>query len=87
MSPHNSQLVACGGEVVVAAMRNAPAAGDVAAAVGIAAVDDVVVVVGAMAAVAFWVQWCLMRPCTSLQFAFVSMVVTPTGKEPSWWDR
>ena len=85
MSPHNSQLVACGVEVMVAAMHNAAAAGDVAAAVGIAAVDDVVV--GAMAAVAFWVQWCLMRPCTSLQFDFVSVVVTPTGKEPSWWDR
>ena len=81
MSPHNSQLVACGGEVVVAAARNAAAAGDVAA------VDDVVVVVGVVAAIFVWVQWCLMRPCTSPQFAFVSVVVTPTGKEPSWWDR
>ena len=55
MSPHNSQLVACGGEVVVAAACNAATAGDVAAAVGIAAADDVVVVVGAATAVAVWV--------------------------------
>ena len=86
MSPHNSQLVACGGEVVVAAVRNAVAMGDVVATVGVAAVDDVVVVVGATAAVVVWVQQCLMRPCTSPQFAFVSVVVTPTRKEPSWWD-
>ena len=75
MSPHNSQLVACGGEVVVAA------AGDAAASISI------VVVVGALTAVVVWVQRCLMRPCTSPQFASVSVVVTPTGKEPSWWDR
>ena len=81
MSPHNSQLVACGGEVVVAAAHNVVAASDVAA------VDVVVVVVGAAAAVVVWVQWCLMRPCTSPQFSFVSMVVTPTVKEPSWWDQ
>ena len=80
MSPHNSQLVACGGEVGVAA------AGDVVAAVGVAAADDVVVVVGAVAVVVVWVQRCLMRPCTSPQFAFVLVVVTPKGKEPSWWD-
>ena len=87
MSPHNSQLVACGGEVVVAATRNATVAGDVAAAIGIATANDVVVVVGAAAAVAVWVQQCLMRPCTSLQFAFVLEVVTSTRKEPSWWDQ
>ena len=65
MSPHNSQLVACGGEAVVAAMPNAAATGDVAAAIGIAAADDVVVVVGDADTVVVWVQWCLMRPCTS----------------------
>ena len=56
MSPHNSQLVACGGEVMVAAMRNTVAVGVVVVAAGI------VVVVGAAAAVAVWVQQCLMRP-------------------------
>ena len=71
---------------MVVAACNAATAGDVAAAVGIAAVDDVVVVVGAMAMVVVWVQQCLMRPCTSVQFSFVPVVVTPTGKEPSWWD-
>ena len=78
MSPHNSQLVACGGEVVVAAAHNASATGDVAAT------DDVVVVVGAVATVVVWVQRCLMRPCTSMQFLFVLVVVIPTKKEPSW---
>ena len=87
MSPHNSQLVACGGEVVVAAACNAAIAGDVVADVGIAAADDVVVVVGVAAAIVVWVQQCLMRPCTSPQFAFMSEVVTPIGKETSWWDR
>ena len=72
---------------MVVAMHNATAAGDVVAAVGIGVANDVVVVFGAMAVVLVWVQWCLMRPCTSLQFAFVLVVVTPTGKEPSWWDR
>ena len=81
MSPHNSQLVACGGEVVVATLD------DVVATVRVVAADDVVVVVGATAVVVFWVQQCLMRPRTSPQFAFVSVVVTPTGKESSWWDR
>ena len=65
MSPHNSQLVACVGEVVVAAVHNAAIAGDVVAAVGIMAVDDVVVVVGVVAMVFVWVQQCLMRPCIS----------------------
>ena len=51
MSPHNSQLVACGGDVVVVAMRNAAAVGSVEASVGVAAADDVVVVVGAVATV------------------------------------
>ena len=87
MSPHKSQLVSCGGEVVVAAARNAAAAGDVVAIVGVVAADDVVVVGGATVVVIVWVQWCLMRPCTSPQFAFVSVVVTPTRKDPSWWDR
>ena len=49
MSPHNSQLVACGGEVVVATTCNAVTEGEVTD------VDDVVVVVGAMAAVFVWV--------------------------------
>ena len=87
MSPHNSQLVACGGEVVVVAVCNAAAAGDVASAVGIAAANDVVVVVGVAATIVVWVQRCLMRPCTSPQFAFVLVVVTPTRKEQSWWDQ
>ena len=64
--PHNSQLVACGDAVVVATACNAAVAGDVVAVVGVAAVDDVVVVVGAVATVFVWVQWCWMRPCTSL---------------------
>ena len=87
MSPDNSLLVACGDAVVVAAARNAAAAGHVVDIVGVAAVDDVVVVVGAAATVVVWVQWCLMRPCTSPQFSFLSMVVIPTRKEPSWWDQ
>ena len=77
MSPHNSQLVACGGEVVVVATCNAIVVGDVVAT------NAVVVVVGAAAMVVVWVQRCLMRPCTSPQFSFVSVVVTPMGKEPS----
>ena len=64
MSPHNSQLVACGGEVVVAVAHNVAATGDVMADVGVVTVDDVVAVV------VVWVQRCLMRPCTSLQFDF-----------------
>ena len=84
MSPNNSQLVACGDAVVVVAMRNAAAAGDVAATIGVAAADDVVVVVGAAVAVVVWEQRCWMRPCTSLQFHFVSVVVKLTRKEPSW---
>ena len=61
--------------------------GDVAAAASVVVVDDFVVVVGVAAVVVVWVQWCLMRPCTSPQFAFVLVVVTPMGKELSWWDR
>ena len=61
MSPDNSLLVACGDAVVVAAMCNATAMGDV----GVAAMDNVVVVVEAAVLVAIWVQQCLMRPCTS----------------------
>ena len=87
MSPHNSLLVACGGEFVVVAARNAAIVGDVAVVVGVAAADHVVVVVGAVAAVVVWVQRCLMRPCTSPQFCFLSVAVTLMGKEPSWWDQ
>ena len=87
MSPHNSQLVACGDEVVVAAVYNVATIDDVAASGGVVAGDDVVVVVGVAVVVAVSVQQCLMRPCTSLQFAFVSVVGTPTGKESPWWDR
>ena len=58
-SPYNSLLVVCGGAVVVAAMRNAMDADDVAVANG------VVVVVGAAVAVVVWVQRCWMRACTS----------------------
>ena len=85
MSPNNSLTVACGDAVVVVAACNAAAASDVAAGVSVVAADDVVVVVGATATVAVWVHQCLMRPCTSPHFLFVSMVVTLTGKEPSWW--
>ena len=74
-------------EVVAVASHNATVVSDVAAAVGVAATDDVVVMVGATAVVVVWVQWCLMRPCTRMQFAFVLVVVTPMGKELSWWDR
>ena len=87
MSPNKSLMVACGDVVVVVTARNATAASDVVAVVGVAAADDVVVVVGVVAVVVVWVQRCLIRPCTSPQFAFVLVVVTPTGKEPSWWDR
>ena len=54
MSPHNSQLVACGGAVVVGAVHSDTTA------------NDVVVVVGAAAAVVVWVQQCWMRVCTNL---------------------
>ena len=87
MSPDNSLMVACGGEVVVAAACSATATDDVVAAIGVAAPDDVVVLVGAIGTVVVWVQWCLMRPCTISQFHFVSVVVTLMGKEPSWWDQ
>ena len=87
MSRDNSLMVVCGGEVVVAAVCNVTTMGDAMAAAGIVATDGVVFVVGVAAAVALWVQRCLMRPCTIPQFAFVSVVVTPTGKELSWWDR
>ena len=63
MSPHNSQLVACGGEVVVldarnavvATAHNATATDDVAAAIDVVAADGVVVVVGAAATIFVWV--------------------------------
>ena len=59
MSPYNSLMAICGGEVVATTARNTTAVDDVAAAVGVAAADDVVVVVGAAAAVAVWVQRCV----------------------------
>ena len=58
MSLDNSLLVACGDVVVVATVRNAAAVGDVAAIVCVAAMDDVVVVFGAVATVVVWVQRC-----------------------------
>ena len=87
MSPDNSLTITCGDVIVAPAAQNAAVAGDVVAAVGVAAVDGVVVVVGAVAAVGVWVQYCLMIPCISPQFIFVSVVVTPKGKEPRWWDQ
>ena len=56
MSPDNSWLVACGDAVVVAVVCNAATIGDVAVAVAVAAMKDVVVVVGAVAVVIVWVQ-------------------------------
>ena len=85
MSPDNSLTIACGGVVVAAAARNGAAVGYVAAVVGVADVDDYVVVVGATVAVVVWVQRCWMRPCTSPQYHFVSVVVTLRGNEASWW--
>ena len=55
MSPHNSSLVACRGEVVATTMCNVVATDDVVAVVGVAVVDDVVVMVGAAAVVVVWV--------------------------------
>ena len=88
-SPDKSLMVVCRGEVVVAAVCNAAAVDDVVATIGVATVDDVVVVFGDAIAVAvvFWVQRCWMRPCTSPQYHFVSMVVTLRGKNLSWWCR
>ena len=80
-------MVGCGDAVVAIVARNAAVMGAVAAAIGVAAVDDVVVVVGVVAAVVVWVQRCWMRPCTTPQYHFVSMAVTRRGKEPSWWDQ
>ena len=65
MSPDNSLMFVCGGEVVVAAARNVAAMDDVATAIDVAAMDGVLVMVGAAAAVVVWVQWCWMRACTS----------------------
>ena len=73
--------------VVVAVVHNSTATSDVAAAIGVAAADDVVVVVGATVEVVLWVQWCWMRPCISSQFHFVLVVVTLMGKDPSWRYR
>ena len=66
MSLDKSLMVACGDVVMVVVAFNATATGDVAPIVGVAAMDNVVVVVGAVAAVVVWVQWCWRRPCTSL---------------------
>ena len=55
MSPHKSQLVACGGAVVVAAARSVADANDVVDTIGVVAADDVVVVVGDAAADDVWV--------------------------------
>ena len=52
MSPDNSLMVACGGEVVVMARHN------VAATDGVAAIDGVVVAVGAVIAVDVWMKQC-----------------------------
>ena len=71
----------------VASMHNATVVGDVTTVVGVAAVNVVMVVDGDMDAVDVWVQRCLMRLCTIPQLSFVLVVVTPTGKELSWWDR
>ena len=55
MSPNNSLMVACGDVIVVATMHNVVAASDFASVVGVAAADNVVVVVGAVATVVVWV--------------------------------
>ena len=81
----NSLTVACGDVVVAAATRSVAVAGDVAAAVGVADADDVVVVVGATTVVVVWVQRCWMKACTNPQSHLVSVVVTLRGKKPSWW--
>ena len=53
--PNKSLLVVCVGVVVVSAARNAMAVDDVVAGVDVAAMDSVVVAVGAVAAVVVWV--------------------------------
>ena len=55
MTPDKSWLVSCGDAVVIMATRNVVATGDVAVVASGTAADDVVVVVGAMAVVVFWV--------------------------------
>ena len=86
-SPDNSLLVVCGGEVVVVDACNATTTDDISVASGVVAVDGVVVGAGDAAALVVWVQRCWMRPCTSLQSHFVSVVMIQRGKDPSWWDR
>ena len=71
MSLDNSLTVGCGDVVVVVAAKNAVAADDFAAIVGVATV------------LVIWVQRRWMRPCTSLQSHFVLVVVTLRGNEPS----
>ena len=51
-------MVVCGGEVVVAAVHNATPTDDVVSAIDVAAMDGVVVAVGAMAVIVVWVQRC-----------------------------
>ena len=58
MSPDNSLLVACGDAVVVATVRNAMAADDVATSIDVMAADGVVVAVGVATVVVVWVQQC-----------------------------
>ena len=55
MSPDNSLMFVCGGEVVVVATCNVAAMDDVADAVDVAAADGVVIAVGAVAKVVVWV--------------------------------
>ena len=86
-SPDNSLMIVCGDDFVVAATCNVAAVDDVVAAVDVAATGGVVVAVGAAAALVVWVQRCWMRPCTSPQYHFVSVVVTLRENEPSWWYR
>ena len=78
-------MVVCGDEVVFAAACNAVVADDVTADVDVAAVDDVVVAVGAVAATVVWVQQCWMRACTSPHTHLVLVVVTLRGNKLSWW--
>ena len=56
MSPDNSMMVICGGEVVAVAGHNAVVVDDVTNTFGVAAVDGVMVGVGVVAALIVWVQ-------------------------------
>ena len=50
---------------MVAAACNAASMDDDVDAIVVAAMEDVVVGVGVVATLVFWVQRCWMRPCTS----------------------